>query len=95
MIVKWAIVEMLKMEESTGIIVMVVGVLLLMLLSFLSPLMTDADRLIALLLPLVDIIAGGCLLFVKNKKPSDDEQDTSRIASKQYGHSDNYYMYKH
>ena len=75
------ITEMIKMEKTNGIIVFIVGVLLLMVLSFISPLMSDADRLIGLLLPIAIILVGGCLLFVKtNEKPSDDEQVYSWMA---------------
>lgn len=69
------------MEEITGIIVLITGVLLLMVLSFLSPLMTDADKFIALLFPITVIAAGGCLLFVSGKKkPSEAEDDISARA---------------
>jgi hypothetical protein len=69
------------MAETTGIIVLITGVSLLMVLSFLSPLMTDMDKFIGLLFPILVIIAGGCLLFVNGKKkPSKVKQDLGNKA---------------
>ena len=64
---KLSFVEVVNMKESTGLIIFIVGVLLLMTLTFVSPLMTVQDKFISVVLPIMVITAGGSLLFSTQK----------------------------